>query len=570
MTIMWIVLLVLVVPGLALESHTSYTTSLVRYLSERSSGIFDCWFYQLLDDPWIDELLQSRDLETIPKKLISSEVVVQVDRQPKMLLVSGDLNPVSLKQLSKFIETTNFDETLKIIVLHRCPSRNDLEALNAIFTAAKLFNVLYIRVDQLQLDYPQHYRKSIVSINDPTPPADLFPDQTLNLHGRLHHVSITSATVDARIVAEEGASRGCLIEWIINTLEAVNGTFHFSQIFCEELTPAECTQQQRMLNGVTPVDFAVDVKTLTAVDNRFLSSTFPDQFLVVAPRGRRLTIYEVFAIPFKLELWIMTLVVICFFRLLAWRFPRLFQNDLLLMAICGFERMKLWHVSKLEKFTCLALSIVTFMLFSAYEAKIITFMTSFPYAPSPRTFDDLFQSKIKIFVQNTETYGATNDPCFDQVIQFSPHAWDYIDFNNRSIGFGGSSRQMYMLADHPLYYDFVNKRNKLVLLDQFSLGTFIPFHFVGHRNPLKSRLHRTEQAFLEMGLMDFWTRTLIRQAYGPMYMILVSKGDDSEGSTLSLAELGPVCIVVTAGFCLAALIFVGELGIYWTRKCMNF
>ncbi|EDS33971.1 conserved hypothetical protein [Culex quinquefasciatus] len=326
MTIMWIVLLVLVAPGLAQETPTSYTATLIRSLSERSSGIFDCWFYQLRDDPWIDELLQSKDLETIPKKLISSEMVVQVDRQPKMLLISEDFTPVSLKQLAKFIEFTNFDEALKIIVLYRCPSRNDLEALNAIFTAAKLFNVLFIRVEQLQLDYPQHYRKSFVTTTDPTLPADLFPDQTLNLHGRLHHISITSATVDARIVAEEGASRGCLVEWIINTLEAVNGTFQFSQIFCEELTPPECTQQQRMIDGVTPVDFAVDVKTLTAVDNRFLSSSFPDKFLVVAPRGRRLTIYEVFAIPFKLELWIMTVVVICFFRLLAWRFPRLFQT----------------------------------------------------------------------------------------------------------------------------------------------------------------------------------------------------------------------------------------------------
>lgn len=241
MAIVCIVLLALVVPGLAQESPTSYTATVIRLLSERSSGIFDCWFYQLRDDPWIDELLQSNEIETIPKKLISNEVFVQVDRQPKMLLITGDFDPVSLKNLSSFIATTDFDDTLKIIVLHRCATRNDLEALSAIFTAAKLFNILFIRVDQLQLEYLQHYRKSFVTTNDPTPLAELFPDQTVNLYGRLHHISITSATVDARLVSEEGSSRGCLIEWIINTLEAVNGTFQFSQIFCEGLTPAECT-----------------------------------------------------------------------------------------------------------------------------------------------------------------------------------------------------------------------------------------------------------------------------------------------------------------------------------------
>lgn len=75
-------------------------------------------------------------------------------------------------------------------------------------------------------------------------------------------------------------------------------------------------------------------------------------------------------------------------------------------------------MSRFEKFILFPKIIVTFILFSAYESKIIAYMKSFPHVPSPRSFQDLLQAGITVQVESNTSYGVSSDPQFGKVFKY--------------------------------------------------------------------------------------------------------------------------------------------------------
>ncbi|KAL9708097.1 hypothetical protein quinque_011615 [Culex quinquefasciatus] len=360
---------------------------------------------------------------------------------------------------------------------------------------------------------------------------------------------------------------GRLIEWICNTLRHLNGTCDPYQVKCEGTDLEQCYNVARWYNASRLYDVTLDTLVYTEYLSNFLYSTIPDKLQVAAPRGRRLTAYELFAIPFRRELWIALTISIVLSYLLTWIRPNLFQNDLVLMSICGFERHDLNQVSRLEKITMISLIIVTFVLLSAYEAKLVAFMSSFPYAASPRSFGDLLRSGITIPVHERDSFGVGNDTRFAQVFKYSSATSVTYDSTQRNVGLLGTSQALRMAIKYTVNYDAYLQRSKFVILDRFTVGLLVPAYFVGRRNFLKGRYHQSEMAFMEAGLMDFWTRRNARRFFGTEFADHIETANgEAEGNVLGLKELGPVCFGLIGGCSLSFAVFLFEL-CYFRSKC---
>ncbi|KAL1402590.1 hypothetical protein pipiens_006022 [Culex pipiens pipiens] len=464
------------------ESPTSYSASLIRYLVDQSSGTFDCWFFQLSDNPeqheLMEELLQSPELSDIPKRLISSREASRIiGRQPKLLLIYGDcLDVISLRKMFACVFYPDFKESLKVIVFHQCTVRKLLTRFNLVFATAKLFNVVYIRTDHFEVDFSLQYREEFHGWLSQVNFDRLFVDQTADLNGNVVHISFTTLSLDSTLSSRKGVFHGRLLEWILGTIDHVNGSYELHRIACSEYDQ-DCSRRQHMMNDTTPFDFSLEMVTNSLVEAQFLDSAIPDQFLVAAPRGRKLLVYELFFISFQPPVWILLITFAIAGCLLMSIFPKQFQNDLILLPLCGFERQTLNQVSRLEKFIILPTIIMTFILTSAYESKIIAFMTSFPTVSSPRSFDDLLQAGITIQVDVNNSYGVAGDPRFGQVFKFAPFSTKKVDLTNKRLGYSGVSGEIQYFVNHPMTLETSTMLSQLVILDQFSLGIFIPFYF---------------------------------------------------------------------------------------------
>ncbi|KAL1402589.1 hypothetical protein pipiens_006021 [Culex pipiens pipiens] len=396
-----------------------------------------------------------------------------IERQPELLLIFGNYHTVSaLRNLFAYVFFPNFKESVKIILLHQCSSRVELARINSVFVKAKLFNVVYIRTDQLEVDYCLHYRDEFHGWHGEADFVDLFVDQTADLDGTALHISFSFITLDGVFSRKKGVFNGRLLEWVFGTIEHVNGTCEIHKIVCGNESDDDCSRRRYMIDATTPFDFVLDALASQIDDKQVLCSMIPDQFLVAAPRGRQFLVRELFFIPFQLSLWILLIVLAIAGCLLMLRFPDLFQNDLILMPLCGFERQSLNQVSRFEKFILFPTIIITFILSSAYESKIIAYMTSFPHVPSPRTFEDLLQAGITVQVESSTSYGVSN-------------------LTNNRLGYSGKSVEIRYLVDHPKSFDPRTKLTRLVILDRFSMGIFIPAYFVGRRNPLRDDFLRS-------------------------------------------------------------------------------
>ncbi|EDS33970.1 conserved hypothetical protein [Culex quinquefasciatus] len=231
MAVVWKVLLCLIAATCsAQKSPTSYSASLIRYLSDQSSGIVDVWFLQLSNDPeqheLMEELLLSEELYDIPKRLISTRYASRlIERQPELLLIFGNYHAVTaLRTLFAYVFFPNFKESVKIILFHQCSSRVEFARINSVFVMAKLFNVVYIRTDQLEVDYCLHYRDEFHGWHGEADFVDLFVDQTADLDGTVLHISFSFITLDGVFSRKKGVFNGRLLEWVFGTIEHVNGT----------------------------------------------------------------------------------------------------------------------------------------------------------------------------------------------------------------------------------------------------------------------------------------------------------------------------------------------------------
>ncbi|KAL1395856.1 hypothetical protein pipiens_010935 [Culex pipiens pipiens] len=141
------------------------------------------------------------------------------------------------------------------------------------------------------------------------------------------------------------------------------------------------------------IDVTVDVLFPTLKNSMdLIYLKIPDTHVVLVPRGRTLTVFELFVAPFTTEAWAALLVIIISLELVSFTMPSFFRNDPALLLICGLERYDLHKANRWEKMILLAFIIFFFLITNAYETKIISMMTSKPTLRTVNTIEELVAS----------------------------------------------------------------------------------------------------------------------------------------------------------------------------------
>lgn len=532
-----------------------YVTSLILYLSNQEPGSFDCWFYENSKQPSMDTVLNaivsSHRLSLISRRVLYSEGKVEVQRSPGALIIV--VNGNQFMKIALFL-TSSFDRGLKVVVLH---NNDNLEGFIYIVEALRvmqLHNVVYIFTDYLVIQNLEAFQKISYTRTGTVPFHEVFIDPTSNLTGRTFHLSLSSS-----ILWNSDAYNGYSNELFSGTIQRHGGRAEIHSIDCvQEISIRDCFLKSLNYNSTTTYDFGVNTLSNPDITNEFyMHSIVPIPIQIAAPSGRKLTLFDVFMIPFQLELWAFLLTLFVTSALLIMFFLLRFQNNLILLPLCGFEKSSFHQVSSLEKTILTVLIVIYFVLTTAYEAKISAFMTNFPYAPDPRTLDDLLVTGI--------TVEQTDENFLTATIEHNPRIkklFSKIEFNesrkgdwySRNHAYIGSRSHFYSCLNDPQNFDPETGRRRMVVLDQFTLGIRVGFFFTSYRNPVVPKLQRAEFQFFEGGFTHFWLQQITRQHYGARHVDIVAKGYN-----IGFYEMEPAWYAIVAGWVLGVIVFVAEI-----------
>ncbi|EDS29783.1 conserved hypothetical protein [Culex quinquefasciatus] len=95
--------------------------------------------------------------------------------------------------------------------------------------------------------------------------------------------------------------------------------------------------------------------------------------------------------------WALLLTILVSSEFVRHLCPTHFNNDPILLVVCGFERRNLHQAGRLEKICFLSMIILMFFMSSAFETKILSLMASKPAIQRIKTLADLLKSDVKFY-----------------------------------------------------------------------------------------------------------------------------------------------------------------------------
>lgn len=553
----WKVIL-LILPTLVQGQHSmqvvNYLTSFIQHLSDQALVSFNMWFYISTDSiaSTLDAIIASKSMAAIPRQVLHSKGKIEVNHSPTLLVLHFSSSEVNT--LEEFL-SSDLESPMTVIVLY---DHQDLAEAMQLFSRAHLHNVIYVRNDALVLHHKIAFQSEVFCRTGEVFLEDLFVDSTSNLTGITIHCSFSPRSTEVLLTNAKLARKNHIMKVIEDTVRRLGGASQFHEVNSAEFDDVDdYVLKLYMYNASTMYDFGANAITRSDVMNEhFFYSIVPVTMHVAAPTGRPLTAFEVFIAPFQSKLWTSLLMLMLVCTLVMLLFPARFVNDLILLPMCSFQRRTLHRVSLLEKIVFIALIVMYFVLFKAYEAKITAFMTNFPHSRDPRTLDDLFRSNITI-EQDEGDFSedmSDEDPRYRQLFSPVPFRGKYtIHWKSQNLAFVGSRLFMKLAMSDARNFEPETGRPRFTVVDRFTLGERIAFYFCTFRNPLVPKVQRAEMWHYEAGLVDFWVQELIQQEKGNRHLRL------ARGRVVGLFELKPVFYGITIGWMMAGLVFAMEL-----------
>ncbi|KFB38541.1 hypothetical protein ZHAS_00005818 [Anopheles sinensis] len=285
------------------------------------------------------------------------------------------------------------------------------------------------------------------------------------------------------------------------------------------------------------------------------SVTTPDmsEYVIIAPRGQRLTIPETFLRPLTKAAWILVIAMVVVSFLVMWNFNRYFRNDLILLPVCGIERYNLNQTHFAEKLIVLGLMVFYFLLQSGYESIIISLISDVPYHRDILTFEQLRESKIKVtvidqhdinfFLPLLEHYhlpvenGTTPEKENLQIDKATLH----------------DDRSGKMLINNPDFYDRTNERKRLNLL-QDTISAHPTSYVFRHRTRVQETFERHMHTIFEAGLLNYWAHFFQKMSDSRLKATPPSEDDE----IVKFGDLAPFWAVIGVGWSVSIIVFLLE------------
>lgn len=550
------------------KSLINYTVSLIQHLSSHQAGHFDCWLYHACSDPpgnshLLDEIFHALDGKSVSILSTNSRFnwskVASVEwRLPSLLIVHVEYtnNNYSVwENYGQFMGTV--PKGIKILILLSTdPNAVSYFAFIQAFVAAKMYNVAFLSVDKELMLFPDFVQEQIFHHGQFWPPAFMFPDQQRYLNGKPLRFSL----VDGLLNGCRGTScYGNDVTLVKEMARYLNTSAEHVKFVCPYQVDLEkesifvCIQTVAYTEAC-PFDILAEPVASLEYASIYLEQPIPFDNVFLAPSGRSLNIAELFLRPFQTELWFLFFIGIIAIKVVSILVPNTFENDPLLLPICGFERYDLNQAGRNEKAVMLSLIILFFFVSNAYETKIISLMSSKPRVTLVTTLQDILNSKTPV---KADRKLALEFPMFNSVYLYlnsSQTSEQQLDGTSVYLtnGFVGS-----LLVQRSINWDYESNQPRYKIMEQ-KLAMGVGFYPVPARSALKHHFGFVQKALFEAGFLARWRHQWIVLS-NARYAATSPEGVNPGADILSFADLVPAWFVVLCGTVISGLVFAGEV-----------
>lgn len=229
--------------------------------------------------------------------------------------------------------------------------------------------------------------------------------------------------------------------------------------------------------------------------------------VLVIPRGAPLNVYELLAAPYTSTVW---KVATCVTILGTILFPSVLKRspiNFLLLVVCGFNDSYLNRSKAVEKLVILGFILLVFLLLSAYEAKITSFLAEWPYHADITAIEDLQAANVQILTSSHFVpKSIIGDPRLQGLIQRTNITrLEELFKNTQRIGFVIEYHTAQIILQKQLNFDHRTSRAYFVMMEE-RLSSDLVFFYLGKRNPTRARFAQLQQRVYESGMDLHCTR----------------------------------------------------------------
>lgn len=540
---------------------TSYTISVILYLTRRQVGTFECIFFDLHKRPVLDsafhEVLRSPRLDHVVRHVVDGNFQGDPHAYPKnpslLIIHAGSVFSDARKFPKTFMNLImDCRAHTKILILVDMIDGRYFYFMNDMIAAFRFSKVAFLGTNRKLVIEPTKEGQIRQMWQYFPPPKDLLTSNYRDLRG----FAITYTTIDPSYNHMPMLELTVNRRWIQEVAKHLNTTSRRVLNPCIKYPLLSECFLLFMSNSF--IDVTVDVLFPTIKNTMdLIYLKIPDTHVVLVPRGRTLTVFELFVAPFTTEAWAALLVIIISLELVSFTMPSFFRNDPALLLICGLERYDLHKANRWEKMILLAFIIFFFLITNAYETKIISMMTSKPTLRTVKTIEELVASGMPTKAP-FKNLGNLDLSLLKGTLMNSSDTLFEMDHTSAYLATRIKS-ELYL----PIFYsDDHSQQGSYVIMDE-TLGLLVGAMATSDHNPLQEFLEWSESAFFEAGFFDYFKACHVVESF---YRRLRFKPMTVIKTMLAIEDLSPAWLALGIGSASSCLLLVVELLIGCYKK----
>lgn len=548
----------LLAAGISLSQELlHYTVAVIQYHAQQHPGNFECVFYDIsqgTDEGWFGILLSSPQLSNIAKYVIDDRFCISytnfTHKPPLTVVYLGDRNmhpslwPFPVRNVFFMLDSHS-----KVLVLGN--TENHLASIG--------FEVLLNDLQYDKVTFLGTKTKRVVQMGSngrPLRTMRVFPepkDLIVSSVRKLRRPIGVSSNTDPMYST---------LVWVVLTARFLNtGIQQYPSVCTGDLSGNECSHK---MSNALHIDIMLDriaSDSLMPKAHRMIFDCRPIAQVILVPQGRPISAIQMFTKPFTLETWVVLIITLILIEVVSLMFPMLYKNDPIMLLVCGFERYNLHHASAKEKATILPLIIFFFLMFNAYETKLISFMMDKPSIGNAKTIQDVAKLNLPVVAEIDADSRISNDTLLGHLaVQ-----------DNRTDSLSLDEDNVYLTDTHlaPVItslvrnYDFKLRRPKYVIVNERRLTSVVGY-WVGLKSPFAETFYYTQKVFFEAGLINKWFGEKYSWVRSTDRVNFRSVDDDATGM-LTFDDLTSTWAVFSIGLSVSGLVFLLELGLNYLK-----
>lgn len=466
------------------SNHSNLIISTIEKLAAREPGVPELVLYELALKKRFEgifgDILRSSTLKLIPRYVIDRKIMLkygEIPSEPLILLINAKDVPYNDNSILQTLRA--FNPNTKVVVVTKLETRN-YAYIKRILELLSFYKVTFLNCG------PQNNNQLLASNVE-----SLFYNY---IRRKMDGKPIRYSSRD------ELEPLRTELRWIQETAIYLNTTLQQSNHSCSashyELQD-ECYFYQFESNNVDIDCSTYSMLTLDASNFYCLLSNVPAVKVIVVPRLQR-NVVELLLLPFNFEVWILLVVIFTAVEVLAFLRPTYFQNDPILLSICGFERRSLHQVNLRERTILITLILLMFIMSCAYEAKLLSMLVYRPVRPKINSLQSLVKSGIKIKTNTLLCPDNIRDNILEGIVTASNVTMFGIDMEHAYIFDKEISKVIISM-----YYDPKKRIQRYSVMDE-TLGSYVTAYVLSPRSPLMDAFRHTHNTFVESGIWNVW------------------------------------------------------------------